>query len=651
MMRSPARVPPMRRMAAAALPLLLAAAAAAPARQPQRWAVIVGVNDYIDYTADEPGGDLLGAVNDARSMHDVLVARYAFPRDHILLLLDTVATRAAIRSALTEWLPARVQQGDVAVFYFAGHGSLAVDELDGGDEADGLDETICPADVMRNASTNDIRDDELRAWLMGVPTSQRVVILDSCHSGTATRAVAGMRPRTLQRTAPLQRTATRGGSGDVTESMVDGGEIIELAAAAPDQSAMDATFTTDNGAMVNGGAFTTHFVRKLWQAPPTASYRDLFTHTVAALKSERFAQDPQLSGPAQRALFSPASASATQAAAPAPVSTTPAPAVVNAAPVTTTTGAVPISMPGEVVVAAVNGSRVTVQGGANRGYVTGTVLQAASGARVRLEDVAMSTSHGTVVRGTVAPGDHVRLAEVALAAPRLRVDASAVDAALRTALVAALNEAEIAVDAVGGAAADAYLLQDRAAGTLRLLGRDGAERATFSATAAAVAGTLAPMLRSELAIARLAKLENPGSAFQLSVALTSDRTRFRIGDEISFRVKTERAGYLTLVDLAPDGSLTVLYPNPFMQLGELRAGQEIVVPGDAAVFQVSAPAGTGVVRAFITPRPLTLGAPTGEMLSSADGAALAARVRDELQAATRMDAGWSTAIVVYTVER
>ena len=100
--------------------------------------------------------------------------------ERIKLLIDAQATKANIKNALT-WLKANAQSSDVCLFHFSGHGSHG-DDLAPFDEADGLDEYICPYDALPASWTNDIRDDELEAWLDDV-SGQKVVILDTCFSG------------------------------------------------------------------------------------------------------------------------------------------------------------------------------------------------------------------------------------------------------------------------------------------------------------------------------------------------------------------------------------------------------------------------------------------------------------------------------------
>ncbi|MBI4544572.1 MAG: caspase family protein, partial [Gemmatimonadetes bacterium] len=259
---------------------------------PNRWALLVGISDYINY-GDEIGGDLPGAVNDALAMRDVLVKRYGFEEDHIKLLLDADADRSGIQAGLTRWLPSVARPGDLVVFFFAGHGSQKWDT--NGDEADGLDETICPADVLRRNADRDIADDELNIWLNDMPTDNIVVILDSCHSGTGTRAITPFaRPRSLKRN-PTSDLAKPAGAKAATPGVRETANldastrkpIVEIAAAQPDEVAMDAVFPGVGGApSKNGGAFTTNFVRNLWQAPDNASYQEVFEFTRRDLKRQ-----------------------------------------------------------------------------------------------------------------------------------------------------------------------------------------------------------------------------------------------------------------------------------------------------------------------------------------------------------------------------
>jgi hypothetical protein len=281
----------------------LAGDACVPLAAQEVHGVFVGINDYIAYE-DEAGGDLQGAESDALLMKAVLVDHWGLAEENTLTLLSRAATKEAIREALTGWLADRTGPEDLAVFYFAGHGAQAYD-LDG-DEPDGLDETLAPTDILPLSSEKDIRDDELKAWLATIGTDV-VVILDSCHSGTATRS-SGMRTRSLERPLPPE-----GGNEPEQirqrpdpQSMADGSTtILELAAAAPNRSALEGPFgESKDGVQEQRGAFTYFLVQQLQTASPETTYEDLLQAVVAALEANDFLQGPQLTGSGKNVLFS-----------------------------------------------------------------------------------------------------------------------------------------------------------------------------------------------------------------------------------------------------------------------------------------------------------------------------------------------------------
>ena len=59
-------LPRFRALAIVLLATSLLAATSHPAPAPNRWALVIGISDYLHYE-DEPGGDLPGAANDARA--------------------------------------------------------------------------------------------------------------------------------------------------------------------------------------------------------------------------------------------------------------------------------------------------------------------------------------------------------------------------------------------------------------------------------------------------------------------------------------------------------------------------------------------------------------------------------------------------------
>ncbi len=115
----------------AALILVLAApqAEAAPASDPQRWALLIGVSAY-----DPPTVPTVGSANDARVMRDVLLRR-GWGQDRVRMLVDGDATAARIREGM-DWLAANSGPGTFSVFHYSGHTKQLQSGFDDGDAED-----------------------------------------------------------------------------------------------------------------------------------------------------------------------------------------------------------------------------------------------------------------------------------------------------------------------------------------------------------------------------------------------------------------------------------------------------------------------------------------------------------------------------------
>ena len=138
-------------------------------------ALCIGINNY-------PGTqmDLQGCVNDANDWAAALGER-GFK---VAKLIDDQATKAAMVQAMND-LIGKAGKGDSLVITFSGHGTYQPDE--DGDEVDGLDEALCPYDLQTNGAA--LIDDEIREIFGARKPGVRIVLIsDSCHSGTVTRA-------------------------------------------------------------------------------------------------------------------------------------------------------------------------------------------------------------------------------------------------------------------------------------------------------------------------------------------------------------------------------------------------------------------------------------------------------------------------------
>jgi hypothetical protein len=161
-----------------------------------------------------------------------------------------------------------------------------------------------------------------------------------------------------------------------------------------------------------------------------------------------------------------------------------------------------------------------------------------------------------------------------------------------------------------------------------------------------------PVVLHDVAELKLSALDTPESDNGITFQFADGKRSFAVGDSIRFRVRSNRGGYLTIVDLSPDGEVTLLYPNSEMDIGRFAPNTEVVLPGPADVqFPVTLPAGAGEVRAIMTDAPLGLKW-KGRFATSKDDPALVDKVRRGLERLVRGDgAPWSTHVLRYSVHQ
>lgn len=585
-------------------------------RTPNSYAVIIGISDYANF-GPEIGGDLPGARNDARDFRDVLIAQKGFAPENIHMVLDQEATRERIVRELGSWLPSVAKPGDLVVFFFAGHGSQMWDT--NGDEEDGLDETICPTNVVKGDTRNDIPDDELNAMLKAIPTDNIVVVLDNCHAGSGTRAVTPFaRPRSLDRTAsvdvpkPANATTSQTTAPDATPA-----SVLEIAAAQADEVAVDAEWPGEGGEPSTfNGAFTRNFVRNLWQSP-AASYAEIFEMTVEDMKRERFAQRPNLDGGAVKNKTSH--------------------------PAFTAFGVKAGNGESLVPVVAVGTQGIELGGGAAAGITQGSTYKVGQ-VTLRVTKVEGARAYATAIGGGVKTGDRARLVTYVAPEANLKVSVAGLAPATRAAVSAQLKN-KPGITLVEGARDFAHLLVRPKDDSYAIIGLDGATR-HIAAQPAAVAA----LLVQEAGAHQLAALENPAHPFTVDFQFTGNKKSFKVGDSVEFRARSSRDGYLTIVDLGTDGKVVVIYPSEAGQDNRIKAGQDFVLPNGDMVFEAQLPSGRGIVRAFVTERPLEITLSGGE----ATEAALVGKALRKAIGATGTSipvSNWATGSIVYSITK
>ncbi|HEX5707018.1 MAG TPA: caspase family protein [Pyrinomonadaceae bacterium] len=330
-----------------ALPSARTRAQAGPASASvKKFALLIGISDYMSSTVT----DLSGCENDVSEMKSLLVEQYKFPDtpENIRVLLssnraaDAKPTRANIIAAVNSFLieKARTNPGAIVVFYYSGHGSTA-DDVDGGtarpaikkDEGDGIDETLVASDSrdsfrkLRNGrsvpdftGTGDIIDDEVDGWFGALSTHTQNItfILDSCHSGSATRGDAAV-PRKVKPAAGNPQAAALEGGGarrvggernlgnGSAPTLRTGASRIQNYAAisgcAPEQLSYEVGVPVANGRMRKQGVMTFSLVQVL-RVKPASTYRELREKLPTAVGDMGYNyQTPQVEGDLDRYVF------------------------------------------------------------------------------------------------------------------------------------------------------------------------------------------------------------------------------------------------------------------------------------------------------------------------------------------------------------
>lgn len=265
----------------------------------QKRALLIGIDKYtpppgtkIEGSARSLFRDLDGCVNDARSIHSIIVNRFEFPVAHIDTLYNESATRDAIMNSLNKFLDA-CKAGDIAFLYYAGHGSQ-VPNSRSRDEHDKKDESMVPSDTWK-PGVKDIRDKELAAIYnkfidKGVKLT---VIMDCCHSGSLSRGPGD--PGQFRFIADANYDAADPSQPTPPEDR-PGGNFLIMSAAQDNEFAQEQRDENN----IPHGAFTLAFMKALNQQSVDASVINLFTAIRAILKSNGRKQEPVLGASPER---------------------------------------------------------------------------------------------------------------------------------------------------------------------------------------------------------------------------------------------------------------------------------------------------------------------------------------------------------------
>jgi hypothetical protein len=254
------------------------------------YALLVGINDYAPEV-----GKLTGCINDVDHFNGYLTNHFDGDRLHVEVLKDADATRSNIIEQFRSYL-GRAKADDVAVFQYCGHGARwksaqAFEQF----YPDRKDEGLVCYDSRRPGGF-DLADKELAVLLAELAQNDPhiAVILDCCHSGSATRCaddftqlksrqtheVSEERPLEIYLDGYYASLSERGESLQIPAS-----RHILLAACERVQKAWEGKD--------HCGVFTSTLLDVLEQSGTDISYADLFVRCRAAVRKRADNQDPQ----------------------------------------------------------------------------------------------------------------------------------------------------------------------------------------------------------------------------------------------------------------------------------------------------------------------------------------------------------------------
>ncbi|MEM8859172.1 MAG: caspase family protein, partial [Chloroflexota bacterium] len=275
-------------------------------------ALLVAIDNY------DPSSNvtnLAGCKNDIVRINAFLQERIGAAYQEPITLFDDEATKANIIKGFQN-LKSRAGAEDSVLFYYSGHGSQAMTDLDFWDiEPDKLDETLVCYD-SRTRDGSDLADKELFVLISELASTgaHLTMVLDCCHSGSGTRDVGDENVRSRRvKTDARPRTADRGyffegdGNTNISETIsVSGwfdlpeGDHVLLSACRSEQTAKEMVIEGENR-----GIFSHYLLDALQSAGPEITYRDVFSRVKTLVQSGVAEQNPQLESVGEISLNQP----------------------------------------------------------------------------------------------------------------------------------------------------------------------------------------------------------------------------------------------------------------------------------------------------------------------------------------------------------
>ncbi|MEG3935644.1 MULTISPECIES: caspase family protein [unclassified Microcoleus] len=330
---------------------------------PNFYALLIGINFYFPHRLPEGNyyKNLRGCVPDINHVETYLKDTFNLTSDQIIKLTATASDNPNQPQEAPELLPtyenivakfkeltAKAQPQDQVYIHYSGHGGRAKTIFESLKGFGALDEALVPTDIGQPNSRY-LRDIEFAKLLEAMVEKELVVtlVLDSCHSGGATREMSGddrirgegfidTTPRptdslvaSLQELAQNWQTSTENSRNiTVVNGLLPEPKGYTLIAACRDHEfAYEKVFEGTE----RNGALTYFLLKALREEGTEISVEELFNKISSQVNNEFVRQTPMLMGETDRTFFGGQSVSFTSGASP-----------MRSVPVTRTVRTVPV---------------------------------------------------------------------------------------------------------------------------------------------------------------------------------------------------------------------------------------------------------------------------------------------------------------------
>lgn len=256
-------------------------------------ALLIGIN----YIGQEEA--LNGCINDSKNIKETLLKNFDYKIENVKILNDDtndttkIPTKKNIEDNV-KWLISNCNAGDTLVFYYSGHGSQLKDAS--GEEKDGKDEVLVPADFKKNGV---IKDDWLfENMLTKIPKDVSLwIFTDCCHSGTMVdlkynyNSNCKLKAGSIKKGMVYSTTEwTDSFNFNVEKSKDIQGNVCLLSGCQDSETSADAYI-----ANLNQGAFTYSLLEFIKSKKPNTKLRNVLKEINCRLDINGFGQNTQLS--------------------------------------------------------------------------------------------------------------------------------------------------------------------------------------------------------------------------------------------------------------------------------------------------------------------------------------------------------------------